>query len=469
MSKKEELGSEEQVISTEEQTNKKQKWKVILVGIFLLAAIAIGLYIGYKKLNSNPVSIYKTAITDTYNDLNNALKEKKKNDFSSFNFKTDPVTMNLEAKLDSNMEELKNFAGLTYNLSTSLDYANEKLYGSIGIKEGNNTIISGELSYENNNIYLKSKELLDKVLRIQEYDLFKEISSNIDIDDINLILSYDNMEYILKSMKDILIESLDKDKFTIENENITIGSKEYKAKKVIYNLDEENIKRTAKFFSESILKDEKLLNALAETTGLSVEKIKEEITFDESTINYSPIKIVLYTDGFNNIIAGAVYEAEKEIIKFEDDKNLNLVIKIEDSVLTLSKENDDIKVVLSENKEEIITLKFIEEKNGTKIDYNLILDGTPVTGTIEVNNPNKEDDKHISADFKLSMNTTVLGKEINVSLNGTIEVAKEMNITLDTTNSKDIKELTESEMTEVYTNLNKILERLGLMELLTNL
>lgn len=467
MSKKEEQTETPTMVEVE--TNKKRKWKVLLCGLFILIAIAIGLYIGYQKLNSNPIAIYKNAINEAYDKLNSTLKKMEKNDFSSLRLNEEPISLDIKATLDSNMEELKNFTDLTYNLNMGIDLKNQKILGSVSINDQNETIISGDLAVVNNNIYAKSAELFDKVLDLGEYNIFEEVEDEIGIEDFNIILSYDNYEYILKSIKDILINSLDKDKFTIEQEKITINNKEYNAKKVIYNLDEENMKRTNKFIIDSILKDEKLLEALANSTGKKVEELKEALKDIDDENSYSNVKIILYTDALNNVIAGSIYEEETEIIKFDCVKKANVTIELEQTKLTLTEEEDFVHITGTNGEEEKINLKLYEENNGLKIEYEIDSNGTRVTGIIEVKNRNKLSNNEIYSDFKFSANATILGKKYAVALDGSITLTKGELQIFDTTNSKKIEELTESELTKAYVKLSSILKRLGLSDLINSL
>lgn len=467
MSKKEEQTETPTMVEVE--TNKKRKWKVLLCGLFILIAIAIGLYIGYQKLNSNPIAIYKNAINEAYDKLNSTLKKMEKNDFSSLRLNEEPISLDIKATLDSNMEELKNFTDLTYNLNMGIDLKNQKILGSVSINDQNETIISGDLAAVNNNIYAKSTELFDKVLDLGEYNIFEEVEEEIGIEDFNIILSYDNYEYILKSIKDILINSLDKDKFTIEQEKITINNKEYNAKKVIYNLDEENMKRTNKFIIDSILKDEKLLEALANSTGKKVEELKEALKDTDNENSYSNVKIILYTDALNNVIAGSIYEEETEIIKFDCVKKANVTIELEQTKLTLTEEEDFVHITGTNGEEEKINLKLYEENNGLKIEYEIDSNGTRVTGIIETKNKNKLSNNEIYSDFKFSANATILGKEYAVALDGSITLTKGELQIFDTTNSKKIEELTESELTKAYVKLSSILKRLGLSDLINSL
>ena len=204
----------------ENQVNKKRKWNFIIGGILVLLAIAIGLFIGYQKLNSNPVAIYKNAINGVYDILKDSLDELEKNTIKEVDVNK-PIELDLTAKLESNMEQLKNFSGLNYHVNMGLDY-NKKLANiNLGIAEENSKLIDVLISAIDKNLYIKSDDLFDKVVSIGEYDIFKELSLE-ELETTKINVNYNDLDYVLKKMKTIIIESLDKDKFVLEEESIKI-------------------------------------------------------------------------------------------------------------------------------------------------------------------------------------------------------------------------------------------------------
>ena len=57
------------------------------------------------------------------------------------------------------------------------------------------------------------------------------------------------------------------------------------------------------------------IELIAKNTGLTVEEIKEIIKDEDNETSFNPVKIILYTDVLNNVIAGSIYEEENETIK----------------------------------------------------------------------------------------------------------------------------------------------------------
>jgi len=451
------------------EKNKKNKAKFLIGGLLVIVAIAIGLFVGYKKLNNDPVGIYKDTINSVYKSLSSSLKEAKKNNFTTIDLNKEPIVVKLNAKLDSNVPELKNFTGLNYNISSGIDVANKKMNVEMGISENNKSIISLVMSVINKNIYLKSEELYDKVLDLGEEDIFGDMDINpyFKVNGNDALVDYDNYEYILKELKKIFIDSLDKSQFVMENEKITIGSKEYAAKKATYKLDKANIERTYKYINDCISKDEKLVKAIAESLGLTADKVKEQLAKETDMSKYKDSSMVLYVDKFNELIAGAFYEEDTRIFKFDcvnDEVNVSI-------------ESDSIKIELNKDKNEIVTIKLYQansevvnliienDDDKVKIDYRMSASGVTGSGTLEINNVESSSDK-VSADIKFSLNVNALGQNINFAIDGSYSVEKASVETLDSTNSVKIDNISEEEAMEIFTKLSPILERFGLSELM---
>ena len=146
--------SSNDVAETHTFNNKRSKWKFIIGGLFVVVAIAVGLFVGYNKIYGNPINIYKNTINSVYKMLSDNLKEVEKNEFK-VDLLEEPITLGLNVKLDSEMPELKNFSGIDYNLQMGLDVKNEKINVNLGAMENNKDIIKALYSFIDGNIYFK--------------------------------------------------------------------------------------------------------------------------------------------------------------------------------------------------------------------------------------------------------------------------------------------------------------------------
>lgn len=447
------------------ERNKKGKVKFLIIGFLVIIAIAIGLFVGYKKLNNDPMGIYKDSINSVYKTLSDALKENKKNSLDNFDIRKDPFVIDLKAKLTSDMPELKNFTGLNYHLNTGMDLANKKMNIGLDIEDNNTFLLNALVAVLDKNVYLK---IFDKVLDLGEEDVFgnMDIDSYFKVNGADAKFDYDNYNYILKEMKDIIINSLAKDKFKMEDATITINNKEYKGKKAIYNLDKENMERTLKYIKDSILKDDKLIKALAESTGITTEELKESLREDIDMTGYTNSEINLYTDKFNELIAGSIVTNEEEIIKFDCVNNeINFTLEADNQVLKVIKDkNDKIVITFTEDNNQLFKITFEGNDKEFKMPFTFNIEGAIISGTVELKNIKVTNDS-ISADLIFSLNTSIANKKIDFAIDGSYSLKKTELDNIDTTNSIKIDNLSEEEAMEIFNKLNTLIERFGLEDL----
>lgn len=447
----------ENIISQKEK-NKKGKAKFLIIGFLVIIAIAIGLYVGYKKLNNDPLGIYKDTINGIYRKLNGVLKDAE-NKNMELDINEDPVTIDLKAKLDSNMIELKNFTGLDYRVSLGIDLKNKKMNTNLNIEENNNSLLNLALSIINNNIYVN---VFDKVIDLGKRDIF----SNFNINSDSVKVDYDNYDYILKELKDILIKSLDKNKFKMEDANITINNKEYKGKKAIYNLDQENIERTLKFFRKSILKDTKLMEAIAESFNITSDELSSMLEEEIDYTSFEDIIINLYTDKFNNLIAGSIEIQNEGIINFDYiDNDLNINFDSDEDILKLQIKDNLITITYKENDIELFKISLEENNNNLKIPFTFNIENDNVYGSLEFNNI-KTSKNSASAEIKFSVKANIEGEDIDLTLTGSYSLSSADIKTIDPTGSEKLEDISEEEAIELFSKLSNILAKFGLEDLM---
>lgn len=444
------------------EKNKKSKKNFIIGAVIVLIVLGVLLYIGYKKLNSNPVAIYQNAITDTYNYLSKNLKESEKN---SLNYNgNDPLNLNINAKLDSNIEELKNFNGYDYGLKIGYDPKKEMLNMGLDISKDKQKIISAIYALINNKAYLKSDELFNKVINLGDIDLdeYADISMN------NVDFSYDELDYVLKSLKNIINDSFDKSKFKVDNDKLTIDNKEYNVKKIVYKMDAKNMERTSQFIIDNMLKDQKLIEIFSKLSGVStsdIEKGLKDALKDINFSNFKTIDIILYTTKLNEIIAGSMVEDNIEYVKFTNvNKNLNIIFTDNKDEIIINSKDDLTTIKCNNGNTELFSIDIKNSKDSIKIDFLLNYEGKFI-GTLELKNMKSSKDK-TTGDFILSFKTSIFGEEMDFKIDGSYSVLKGEVESLDTTNSVDINTLSESEIMGIYSKLGSILERFGLSDLL---
>ena len=453
---KEETKNEEVVAGGTVLVKPKKRKKFIIILILIIIAIAVGLFLGYKRLTSNPLSIYKKVINETYDLANNFLEENVKNTMS-FNLKEEPLTINTSFTLDTNIEELKALKNYEYQLSIGVNPSKEQMNLSLGLSDDNENILSLLLAFLNDRAYMKSDELYSEVLDLG--------ISELDFSELQIeegFYTYEDIDITLSKMKTILINSLDSDKFLTSEETINVNSKKIKAKKFTYLLDKENMERTINYIREEMIKDEELMEALSHIIGLSTSELEDALTEEIDYSNYEDIYINLYTNGGTKVIAGNIGTKEEAVIRFTNQDDIfNMFIGDEYTNFTIKSEENTIDITYNEYDEEIFALAITTENDTQKMELSMNDYGDELNMIIEVSNM-KYSQNSISEDIVLKYNMNSYGEEISFELAGNLEITKEELESIDVENSVNINTLNEEETQLIYDNLMNVLDKLNL-------
>ena len=450
---------EKQEVVVEKPKKKRGKWFLIL--LLLIVAVAVGLYFGFQRLTANPLSVYRHAINETYELLDNYLKENSNSSFTLSPF-TEPWTINADFTVNTDMEELSLLNDYEYHLSIGMDYANETINLGLGLNEDTEEILSLLISYLNDRAYLESDALFDRILDLGDADL------NIDLTTLptdSLTINYEDLHIVLQEMKDILINSLNQDKFSSSEETIEIDGTSINTTKYTYLLDEENLERTMNYIAEEMKNNEELLTAISNISGLSTDEIISSLEEDTDYSNIGEIKINLYARSGNNVIAGDLTLEEETIIHFTyQEEILELTMGDDTTNIILTAENNTLTMSYNEYDEELMYLAFTLDNNSEKIEVRLNQYGEEYTFNIELSNMEDSTDTY-QTDFIFDLYINNAEIETNLELEGTLNIEKGELELLDPINSVDINTLSEEEQLEIVQNLLTILERLGLSEL----
>ena len=197
------MNNEEQVKSkkVQETTTFPNPKKRLITSLLLVVAIAIGLWIGYQKVLSNPLSIYKRAINETYELMSNYFEENLNRTFQLSTLE-EPFVIKTDFELNSNLADLEDFRGYTYHLEFGLDYPENIMNANFKINNGNTQIINLLLSLINDHGYLQSEEIFDQVLDLGQAEFDFDSLANLN----EISMNNDDYQIVLKGIKNILIQ-----------------------------------------------------------------------------------------------------------------------------------------------------------------------------------------------------------------------------------------------------------------------
>lgn len=259
------------------------------------------------------------------------------------------------------------------------------------------TIFGLSLSYKNYDLnyigqngkyYLTSNSLLDNTYELDENEPYNQIISFSNNSDIT-----DNINNILRKLKNALRESLNKKYISKKKTKTLIGENQEKVTKYSYNLNKDSLSKLIK----TISKDEDLQNAALsalrqnskykDITYDDLEKVLEEIaidgTFNIYVKNGKIKKVSIYLLNTVEIEYYTTDDYAKMTIKSEKNHNI--------FTFNYNFENKELAVTLTKNQNKVSEF-LIENQDNLNISYSMYVNDDKISGKItnKFNDDSKE-------------------------------------------------------------------------------
>lgn len=248
----------------------------------------------------------------------------------------------------------------------------------------------------------------------------------------------------------------------MSDETLTINDEQIASKKMTYSLDQENLARTINFFQEEIKKDEELLQALSRITGIDESKISDALEDEVESNELINMTLNLYTNNWNNIIAGSLEVEEESIVRFTNiDKEFKMIIGDKYTNFSITSIDDTVTISYNEYEEEVMNLIITSQNDTVNIKITANDYGSSVSLEVDLSNI-KEEKESYQADLKINANIDEYGSTTNLELNGSLEIVKKELDNMDIENTVDINTLSEEDQAKITDNLMRIIEKLGL-------
>ena len=388
------------------------------VGIIIFLLIVIGLLGGGYYYLTNKKAIVKKLINSVYDKIDGLMYE------SDFDYKKDSILVNGDLTFNTNYSELSDLDGEKLNYTFGLDYPNKKFELGASLEEKGSKIIEGTLFGANDLGYIIVKDCFDGIIKggdLSFDDIFKSMNiTSVDYD-------IDDIKYVTKAYKDILIKSLDMKDFKKSKDTIDVNGKSQKVTKLTYELDSVKAQKLIVKMSEETLKDSKLLNIISKMSGVSVDELKQSLesvkSMDLSTAASSgSVKFDIYTKGFMNDFVGMDITTVGviKIRKYDNICSINLSVGTQ-GVEILVKEIDS---------------------NSYEISFEANVTGQKINAVIGISSK-KESDKSYTG--SVSFNANIDGQTFGIKSNYTATIGGKV-ADYDVSNAKAMDDLTEQEL-----------------------
>lgn len=378
-------------------------------GVFILSSIAflLALVVVYLTfLKSSPQKVFDTAIKQTFTSLYGDSNKIKDKDFLQSNIKIKTNLKSSDLEINKYLQVL-NKMDLVYD--TSINFKENKMNIDLGTKYNNEDLVSLFMYMTKKDGYIYLNNIFDKYVHVPiEMDEF-------DLEDIKIYV--EEYQVIMKQLESALRNSLKKDYFKVENDNIEYNGQNIKVKKNILVLDNNNVKNIISDMLKA-LNNEEFIKSYSKVTKMSETEVKDYLnSYDVNEIveNNKTSYIYIYTKGIKDTFVG---------IKFTDNDNSVRLIKENDTYYYNIKNNStdysgkfDLKI----NNDDVSLTIYLEDKISGSITIDTVnkFDGSikdiNVNEAIEVEDLTGEDFNKI---YENVMNNSNIQKFIkdNMSL-----------------------------------------------------
>ena len=412
---------------------------VIIVIIGLLVAGGVLLYQNYSNKHRIITSFeeLKAALTETLditeNTNNNSNNSNEQTITGNTTFYINPLFGNSEDGSDVVIGNLNNS---TFNYEYRLDTESKRMYmdGSLLL---NATELLGINFYQAEDIsYIFLKNIFDKYITVEDNDIFKYLEeSEKAADDINYIYSK-----ITTSISD-----------NVNSNDIKVTNVDGK-KKISLELDGKRLNEISKNIVKDLKKDDKareiLGNSLDELDTTTSSSASDNNNYLNYSIYLEKNNIVTYEFGVNE--SGTNYS-----IEFNNGSEKSFVIKegnTETFKAIITNNNDTLTIDLSSNNISLGTITL----NKNNINFNMLLDeltNTAITANITSNTSNNT----TTTTFNVSLTANNDSMDV-LTITDTKQVLENTAdfTDIDTTNTININDLTEEDITTIQNNLTTI-------------
>lgn len=286
----------EETLFEEPKKEKKKHNGFLIFLILILVALAGSVWFYFLVLCSPKMILEKTAssvIASYKKEIEVAFSEKQ----------SGSIVFSIDYKANEEDEMLDFFKNLGFRMDYNVDFNKKEAYVKMDATYKKESALSIEaFSKNDNNVYIRIPEYLDKVLRQEEWS-FKDR------------MNYADYTYILEKTKKVFFDCVSKEHYSSSKEELTISGETKKVRKSSIILSSSEIQKVAKEIKETLKADERYVKAVANISNLSEVEVRNSLT-KELKLD-GGIEIHVYTTGYTNEFL------KLEMIN-EDNKSLSI-------------------------------------------------------------------------------------------------------------------------------------------------
>lgn len=426
----------------------KKKNKGLIIGL-VIAIVVLLIVVGgfvYIKSTYNAKSFLNKNAKNIIASIDKSFDVLSINDDLIDNFDKYDMINDTNIALTTSSTTLKSLNNLQINLNEKSNINDNYLSLDLGLKQ-NNESIKGSIVYNNNKIYLNSKDIFDSPLYTTlDENIFANTQEYVD-----MVKNFSNINDLENSMKNIVkyvASALEQANMNTKTSGLNIT--------YTYEINEKNYNKVIDKFIELVKNDKIIMSYLENDTSI-LDSLKDspinivfEITIKALTNEVQ--SFVLDVEGSK--LEGTKVEKNKYKIVGEDTE---LYLECKDDVITITEGTNKISIEVSNKKiglaanveNSIIELALQNDKKNSTITANIDIEGVKVNCNVKV----KEDSKNNKSDATGKIDVTYNNENIVIDFTNKMEYGKNKITKSDITNAKDFEQLADSETSTIMLNL----------------
>lgn len=426
----------------------KKKNKGLIIGL-VIAIVVLLIVVGgfvYIKSTYNAKSFLNKNAKNIIASIDKSFDVLSINDDLIDNFDKYDMINDTNIALTTSSTTLKSLNNLQINLNEKSNINDNYLSLDLGLKQ-NNESIKGTVVYNNNKIYLNSKDIFDSPLYTTlDENIFANTQEYVD-----MVKNFSNINDLENSMKNIVkyvAIALEQANMNTKTSGLNIT--------YTYEINEKNYNKVIDKFIELVKNDKIIMSYLENDTSIL------------DSLKYSPINIVfeITIKALTNEVQSFVLDVEGsklEGTKVEKNKykivgeDTELYLECKDDVITITEGTNKISIEVSNKKiglaanveNSIIELALQNDKKNSTITANIDIEGVKVNCNVKV----KEDSKNNKSDATGKIDVTYNNENIVIDFTNKMEYCKNKITKSAITNAKDFEQLADSETSTIMLNL----------------
>lgn len=426
----------------------KKKNKGLIIGL-VIAIVVLLIVVGgfvYIKSTYNAKSFLNKNAKNIIASIDKSFDVLSINDDLINNFDKYDMINDTNIALTTSSTTLKSLNNLQINLNEKSNINDNYLSLDLGLKQ-NNESIKGSIVYNNNKIYLNSKDIFDSPLYTTlDENIFANTQEYVD-----MVKNFSNINDLENSMKNIVkyvASAIEQANMNTKTSGLNIT--------YTYEINEKNYNKVIDKFIELVKNDKIIMSYLENDTSI-LDSLKDspinivfEITIKALTNEVQSFALVVE----GSKLEGTKVEKNKYKIVGEDTE---LYLECKDDVITITEGTNKISIEVSNKKlglaanveNSIIELALQSDKKNSTITANIDIEGVKVNCNVKV----KEDSKNNKSDATGKIDVTYNNENIVIDFTNKMEYGKNKITKSDITNAKDFEQLADSETSTIMLNL----------------